>query len=405
MSRVTISPKKQTNGLFSVATEVPASEVDFDLGWKLYSACPVGGVWTCGQSAGGTIASYVITDAGDTVTFTTLTPHGLTNGQSISVSGVSPYLDGNTYTVAGATASTFQVTQAVAGTITNKQLTSNIATLTSVHSLLIGDVVVVAGVDATFNGTFTVTAVNGGTFSYAKVAADVASTASGGTYTVGRPSTVSTGNWSLAGATAVKATPAVPQGLSFAGFQVYQTTRCKAGTSRMPGEAELIGAMANEDLTMNLEGWVSYALENGVTGATGLFAAATDVTPGGVAQPFKLALAILLRARGLAGQYDKPIIHIPNWAGFFIDPSTFANEVVDFAFGPGYGVTTLTDLPADTDVWAYATGPIEYALGDKYTAAPSLVERRQNIEEVIPEQFAIFRYDPCSVFKIKVTLA
>ena len=66
--------------------------------------------------------------------------------------------------------------------ITNKQLTSNVATLTTstAHGLAVGDVVWVEGVDATFNstaGTYTVTAVTEFTFSYAKTAGNVASTA------------------------------------------------------------------------------------------------------------------------------------------------------------------------------------------------------------------------------------
>ena len=65
-----------------------------------------------------------------------------------------------------------------ARTITNKALTSNVATLTSAgHGFEVGDTVTVAGVDATFNGTFTITAKATDTFSYAKTASNVASTA------------------------------------------------------------------------------------------------------------------------------------------------------------------------------------------------------------------------------------
>lgn len=71
-------------------------------------------------------------------------------------------------------------------TITNKELTDDVATLTTgtAHGYEVGDVVFVSGVDATFDGTPTIT---GGkvitgvptttTFTYAQVAADVASTA------------------------------------------------------------------------------------------------------------------------------------------------------------------------------------------------------------------------------------
>jgi hypothetical protein len=64
--------------------------------------------------------------------------------------------------------------------VSNKALTSNIATLTTsaAHGFAIGDTVVVAGVDATFNGTHVITAIPGTTsFRFAKTATDVTSTA------------------------------------------------------------------------------------------------------------------------------------------------------------------------------------------------------------------------------------
>ncbi len=70
------------------------------------------------------------------------------------------------------------------GAITNKALTSNVATLTSTaHTFTVGMEVVVTGVDATFNGTYRITAVTANTFSYAKTATDVTSTAATGSAT------------------------------------------------------------------------------------------------------------------------------------------------------------------------------------------------------------------------------
>lgn len=66
-------------------------------------------------------------------------------------------------------------------TVTNKALTSNVATLTiGTHTVLVGDTVVVTGVDATFNGTYVVTAVAATTISYALTHADVVSAAATG---------------------------------------------------------------------------------------------------------------------------------------------------------------------------------------------------------------------------------
>jgi hypothetical protein len=71
-------------------------------------------------------------------------------------------------------------------TVSNKALTDNVATLTTsaAHGLLAGDVVVVTGVDSTFNGTFTILTVpTTTTLTYAKTATNVASTAGSGTIT------------------------------------------------------------------------------------------------------------------------------------------------------------------------------------------------------------------------------
>ena len=72
-------------------------------------------------------------------------------------------------------------------TVSNKALTSNIATLTTSanHTYLAGDVVVVSGVDATFNGTFNILAVpTATTFTYAKTNANVTSAAASGSAAV-----------------------------------------------------------------------------------------------------------------------------------------------------------------------------------------------------------------------------
>jgi hypothetical protein len=63
-------------------------------------------------------------------------------------------------------------------TITNKQLTASVATLTvGTHNVTVGQQIRVIGVDTTFNGDFTVTAVASTTVSYALTATNVPSTA------------------------------------------------------------------------------------------------------------------------------------------------------------------------------------------------------------------------------------
>jgi len=71
--------------------------------------------------------------------------------------------------------------------ITNKALTNNVATLTvGSHTFRVGMPAVITGVDSTFNGTYTITAVTGTTFSYAKTASNVASVSASGTVVVGK---------------------------------------------------------------------------------------------------------------------------------------------------------------------------------------------------------------------------
>lgn len=88
------------------------------------------------------------------------------------------------YSVAGTKVVTLTIPNQVS-TITNKALTNNVATLTTAaaHGIEVGDSVTLAGVDATFNGTYTVTATTTTTFSYAKVNANVTSQAGTGTVT------------------------------------------------------------------------------------------------------------------------------------------------------------------------------------------------------------------------------
>lgn len=68
----------------------------------------------------------------------------------------------------------------VTASINLKSLTSNVATLTTTaaHNLFVGDSVTVSSVDATFNGTYTITAVPSNvSFRFAKTASNVANTA------------------------------------------------------------------------------------------------------------------------------------------------------------------------------------------------------------------------------------
>ena len=96
------------------------------------------------------------------------------------VSGTSGYST-TTCAFAGTTDRlVFATTALNAGSVNNKALTTNVATLTTsaAHGLAVGDEVWVEGVDSTFNGKYTVTGVpTTTTFTYAKTASNVSSTA------------------------------------------------------------------------------------------------------------------------------------------------------------------------------------------------------------------------------------
>ena len=67
--------------------------------------------------------------------------------------------------------------------IVSKSLTDNVATIqtNTTHNFIVGSEVVVSGIDATFDGTYSVSSINSATsFSYVRTAADVSETSSDG---------------------------------------------------------------------------------------------------------------------------------------------------------------------------------------------------------------------------------
>ena len=93
--------------------------------------------------------------------------------RSIQWSGINGVLVHDEYDVD-------KIYPAITVSITNKALTSNVATLTTsaAHGLSTGLEITITGVDATFNGTYTITGVpTTTTFTYAKTASNVTSTA------------------------------------------------------------------------------------------------------------------------------------------------------------------------------------------------------------------------------------
>jgi hypothetical protein len=108
---------------------------------------------------------------------TTVTTNNLSVGEPMIFSAAANPADLLDIGLIGEYATTVS---AITNTVTNKALTSNVATLTTgtAHTYRAGDWVVVGSVDATFNGTYQIISVpTSTTFTYAKTAANVSSTA------------------------------------------------------------------------------------------------------------------------------------------------------------------------------------------------------------------------------------
>lgn len=126
-------------------------------------------------------------------TLTTNTVHDLTVGQTISVNGIDTTFNGTYVVTAVPTTTTFSYVKTATNvnstniahdiSVAKKSLTGNLATITTsvAHSLEAGDTVTVENVDATFNGKYRVYSVpTTTTFTYVKVAANVAEANSSG---------------------------------------------------------------------------------------------------------------------------------------------------------------------------------------------------------------------------------
>ena len=108
--------------------------------------------------------------------------------------------------------------------VTNRRIASNVATLTTntPHNYIVGSSVVVSSVDATFNGTYTVTAIGGQyEFSFALTHADIAMNAvipHGTTYLSGYDA-----------ATIYASNPAVYEALLVVSVEIFQSITAAGG--------------------------------------------------------------------------------------------------------------------------------------------------------------------------------
>ena len=177
-----------------VANANPANSLDLGIVGEAYVATtldPVASITT--KAIASNVATLGVTYGGGA--------EPVQVGDSITITGVDATFNG-TYTVTARTGSSVSyaktasnVTQVAATSplsfsVSLKELTGNVAMLTVTgtanHTYTVGETVTVAGVDATFDGAYTITARTDTTISYLKTASNVAQTAAAGTTSVNR---------------------------------------------------------------------------------------------------------------------------------------------------------------------------------------------------------------------------
>ena len=123
--------------------------------------------------SGTTAKSYSASAVNTTTNLITIPTHGFNSGDLVQFEGIA------TSGLRGADIQNTQLAH-VTASVTNKELTSNVATLTTAaaHGFAVGQTVNISGVDATFNGNYNIASTpTGTTFTYAKTAGNVASVA------------------------------------------------------------------------------------------------------------------------------------------------------------------------------------------------------------------------------------
>lgn len=116
----------------------------------------------------------------DVVTLTTSATHGFIQDENVNVSNIDLSLNGG-YTISDVTSNTFSYRRprATEISVTVKAINSNVATITTngAHGFVVGEKVKIEEVDATFNGTYTITSLpSNTTFTFNRTASDLVST-------------------------------------------------------------------------------------------------------------------------------------------------------------------------------------------------------------------------------------
>jgi cytoskeletal protein CcmA (bactofilin family) len=196
---------------------------------------------------------------------TTVTTNNLSVGEPMIFSGAGNQAD---IIDEGLVVEYGKTVTAITNTVTNKALTSNVATLTTgtAHTYRVGDVVTISSVDATFNGVYSIATIpTSTTFTYAKTATNVVSAAvspAGGTSVAARREfagvvrDATDGNFKMfTGAVTKPATTVnfAEAGLTYANLQINNSTvggtLDVTGTATFNGNVTILGTLRMQELT------------------------------------------------------------------------------------------------------------------------------------------------------------
>lgn len=207
-----------------------------------------------------------------------------------------------------------------------------------------------------------------------------------------------TSTWSCDFAGAVKDVPETQDPYEFDPFIVYAGVAC----SGRPLSSEL-ESLARARLERAQSRDLALQLQGSAYGNPDLDSSAVDVTDGGGAVSVRRSIAALVEAVGECNGGDV-VVHAPSIAlGDIMDIELARYE--DGRYFIGHVPLIVDEYANDAgagEVRLYASGPVEFALGDVQVVQN--FDNEQNEDVVLAERMAILRFDPCCVFSIDATL-
>lgn len=194
-------------------------------------------------------------------------------------------------------------------------------------------------------------------------------------------------------------------------FNPFRITIADACSDPWASDDELLGH-AQRVNQMSQSAALARELTVSTVGNGSLSGDAADVTAN-TPTNWECASSALLYAMMNAGYVGDVWFHSPTW----LEPALYGTNIgkaedgtrrayiganpviVDAGYsgliGPGGGIGNAA--PGEVG-WVYATGPVEYAIGDLFDDIAVSTETRQNDKMILGERPAIVRFDTCQVF-------